>query len=157
MIQLRTKKVQPRLCLCRSDRTEQFQKARTVPTCNAHARYEPQTQQLVVPNSTDVCLVQWASQRAAADHQRVHHCARCTAADLEDRGFAGPALQQGLQLAGSFSSIGLRLQLLEDPLGTAQADTLLPRLLNAQLQSLDPQSPLCPKGLVVSNGWTCKT
>lgn len=81
---------------------------------------------------------------------RVH-----AAADLENRGFAGPALQHSLQFASSFSSVGLSLQLFQNPLGTAQADALLPRLLNALLQGLDAQSPLCPEGLMVCHSGAC--
>ena len=75
--------------------------------------------------------------------------------DLEERGLAGLAQQQSFQLGSSLSSMGLGLQLLQDALGPAHADALLPGLLNAALQGLDAQRPLCPKGFMISNGGAC--
>lgn len=75
--------------------------------------------------------------------------------DLQERGLAGLAQQQSFQLGSSLSSIGLGLQLLQDALGPADADTLLPGLLNAALQGLNAQRPLSPKGFMISHGGAC--
>ncbi|KAA6429336.1 MAG: hypothetical protein FRX49_00731 [Trebouxia sp. A1-2] len=71
--------------------------------------------------------------------------------DLEKRRLAGLAQQQGFQLGSSLSSIGLGLQLLQDALGPADADALLPGLLNALLQGLNAQRPLGPEGFMISD------
>ncbi len=75
--------------------------------------------------------------------------------DLEKRGLAGLAQQQSFQLGSSLGSICLGLQLLHDALGSADADALLPGLLNAALQRLNAQRPLCPEGFMISNGGAC--